>query len=120
MRSQGSFRMIGVMVSTVSVVITDDLDGSPGAEPVTFGIDGQSYEIDLGEANRTRLASALAPFIGAARRVNRGGRRRGSDRPVAERVDRAAVRAWAREAGLPVSQRGRISAEVMTQYEAAH
>jgi hypothetical protein len=35
-------------------------------------------------------------------------------------VDRAAVRAWAQEAGLAVSERGRISAEVMNQYEAAH
>jgi hypothetical protein len=30
------------------------------------------------------------------------------------------VRAWAREAGLPISERGRISANVIRQYEAAH
>jgi hypothetical protein len=29
------------------VVITDDLDGSQGAETVAFGLDGVSYEIDL-------------------------------------------------------------------------
>jgi len=120
LRSRWSFLGIGVMVRTVSVVITDDLDGSPDAETVTFGIDGASHEIDLGEANRTRLADALAPFIDAARRVGRGGRRRGAGRPAGERVDRAAVRAWAREAGLAVSERGRISAEVMRQFEAAH
>jgi len=40
--------------------------------------------------------------------------------PVAARVDRAAVRARAREAGLAVSARGRISAEIMSRYEAAH
>lgn len=32
---------------TVSVVISDDLDGSDGAETVTFGIDGVTYQIDL-------------------------------------------------------------------------
>ena len=107
------------MARMVSVVITDDLDGSPGAETVSFGLDGVSYEIDLAEPNRTRFADAVAPYITAGRRVSRGGRRRSPGRP-AGRVDRAAVRAWAREAGLTVSGRGRISAEVIRQYEAAH
>ncbi len=101
------------------MVITDDLDGSPGAETINFGLDGVSYEIDLGQPNRSRFAGALAPFIDASRRVSRGSQRRPA-RPAADRVDRAAVRAWAREAGLAVSERGRISSEVMRQYEAAH
>jgi len=108
------------MARTVLVVITDDLDGSPGAGTVTFGLDGVSYEIDLAQPNRARLGDALAPFIAAGRRVSRGGRWRGAGRPAPPRVDRAAVRAWAREAGLAVSERGRISAEVMRQYQAAH
>ncbi len=103
-------RRIGVMARTVSVVITDDLDGLPGAKTVTFGVDGVSYQIDLAELNRTRFAAALAPFIAAGRLVSRGGRR----------VDRGAVRAWARQAGLAVSERGRISAEVVRHYQAAH
>jgi Lsr2 len=105
------------MAKNVSVVITDDLDGSQGAETVAFGLDGVSYEIDLAQPNRARLAGALAPFIAAGRRASRGSRRGGAAGP---RVDRAAVRAWARESGLAVSQRGRISADVMSQYEAAH
>jgi len=108
------------MARTVSVVITDDLDGSPGAETVTFGIDGVSYEIDLAPPNRARFAGALAPFIAVGRRESRGGRRRGAGRPAPARADRAAVRAWAREAGMTVSERGRISADVMRQYDAAH
>jgi len=111
---------MGAMARTVVVIITDDLDGSPDAETVTFGLDGTKYEMDLGEANRAKLLGALAPFIEAARRVNRGGRRRVADRPPAARTDRAAVRAWARESGLAVSERGRISADVMKQYDAAH
>ena len=101
------------------MVTTDDLDGSQGAETVTFGLDGVNYEIDLGQPNRTRLATALAPFI-AAGRASRGSGRRGTGRTGGPRIDRAAVRAWAREAGLAVSERGRISAEVMRQYQAAH
>jgi hypothetical protein len=108
------------MAKNVSVVVTDDLDGSQGAETVAFGLDGVSYEIDLAQPNRAKLAGALAPFIGAGRQVSRVGRRPGAGTAARPRVDRAAVRAWAREAGLAVSERGRISAEVMNQYEAAH
>jgi Lsr2 len=111
--------MIGVMARKISVVTTDDLDGSPGAETASFDLDGVSYEIDLVPANKTRLADALAPYVAAGRKISRR-RQRPAGRPTARRVDRAAVRAWAREAGLAVSERGRISAEVMRQYHAAH
>ena len=112
--------MIDVMARKVSVVTTDDLDGSPDAETVSFGLDGVSYEIDLAAANKTRLAAAVAPYMAAGRKVGRGRRGRVHQSAAGGRVDRAAVRAWAREAGLAVSDRGRISTEVMGQYEAAH
>jgi hypothetical protein len=108
----------GVMVRKASVAITDDMDGSPDAGTVAFGLDGVSYEIDLAARNQARLAEALAPFIAAGRRVSRGGRRRAP--ASAARTDRTAVRAWARQAGLAIAERGRISAEVIRQYEAAH
>ena len=38
------------------MVITDDLDGSPGAETVSFGLDGVTYEID--PLSRTGTGSA--------------------------------------------------------------
>src|SRR6266567_4668661 len=64
--------MIDVMARKVSVVTTDDLDGSPDAGTVSFGLDGVSYEIDLVPANRIRLADAVAPYIAAGRKVSRG------------------------------------------------
>ncbi len=107
------------MAQTVSVVVTDDLDGSPGAEAVAFSFDGQDYEIDLGQENLARLRTSLQPFMDAGRRTAR--RRTGkAAQGTSLRVDRAAVRAWAAGQGLKVSERGRISAEVMTMYEAAH
>ena len=66
MHSPESFRRIGAVTRKVALVITDDLDRSPGAETVTFGLDGVSYEIDLAQPNRARLSEALAPFITAA------------------------------------------------------
>jgi hypothetical protein len=108
------------MARNIAVVFTDDLDGSPGAETVAFSLDGVSYEIDLGQPNRAILADAVAPFIAGGRRVRHGGRRRDGDPAGAARVDRGAIRAWAREAGLTVSERGRISAKVMQRYDEAH
>jgi Lsr2 len=108
------------MSKNVSVIVTDDLDGSENAETVSFGFEGVAYEIDLAKKNRAKLEKALAPYIEAGRRVPRGGRR-GAGRPGGgSSADRSAVRAWAREAGLQVSERGRVSADVMRQYEAAH
>jgi nucleoid-associated protein Lsr2 len=107
------------MSKSVSVIITDDLDGSENAQTVSFGLDGVAYEIDLAKKNRAKLEHALAPFIQAARRVPRSGRRRGS-RSGAASADRSAVRDWARSAGLQVSERGRISADVIRRYDAAH
>jgi hypothetical protein len=107
------------MAKTVSVVVTDDLDGSPGAETVAFGVDGLNYEIDLGKKNRAKLEKALQPFMDAGRRT---AQRRAAKpaRAAGSRNDRAAVRAWAAGQGLKVSERGRISAEVMSKYDAAH
>jgi hypothetical protein len=106
------------MAKTVSVVVTDDLDGTPDAETVTFSFNGQSYEIDLGRKNAAKLEKSLQPFVDAGRRSAH----RRTAKPVrgaGSRVDRAAVRAWAAGQGLKVSERGRISADVLSQYEAS-
>jgi hypothetical protein len=107
------------MAKTVSVVISDDLDGSPDAETVSFGFDGHSYEIDLGKKNLAKLEKSLQPFMEAGRKT---AARKAAKAPrgTGSRVDRAAVRTWAAGQGLKVSERGRISAEVMSKYEAAH
>jgi hypothetical protein len=109
-----------VMVTKMSVTISDDLDGSGDAEPVSFGLDGTSYEVDLGAKNRAKLEKALAPFIDAGRRLPTGAGRRRPSRASGPSVDNAGIRAWAKAAGLQVSERGRISADVIRQYEAAH
>lgn len=108
------------MARKASVVMTDDIDGSPNAGTVTFGLDGVSYEIDLAQSNRARLAEELAPFIAAGRRASARRPAAGRAGRGARSADRAAVRAWARQAGMAISERGRISAEVIRQYEAAH
>jgi Lsr2 len=111
--------MVADMAKTVSVVITDDLDGSPEAETVAFSFEGQTYEIDLGQKNLAKLEKSLQPFMNAGRRTAQR-RPVKATRGAGPRIDRAAVRSWAAVQGLHVSERGRISAEVMSKYEAAH
>src|SRR5258708_21752282 len=104
------------MAKTVSVIVTDDVDGSTDAEAVTFSFNGQGYEIDLGPANRQRMRDSLQPFIEAGRLTGRRTARRAAPR----RADLAAIRAWAAAQGLSISERGRISGEVISKYDAAH
>jgi Lsr2 len=105
----------------VVVQLTDDIDGKPAAETVSFGLDGRSFEIDLSERNARALRKDLAPWVASARRVS-GRRSRGTARGgngAGGGVDPKAVRAWAASNGIEVSPRGRISSEVLDKYRAA-
>jgi hypothetical protein len=109
------------MAQRVQVLLIDDIDGGEGAETITFALDGVSYEIDLSSKNAAKLRDAFAVWVGNARKVGRGGASstaRGSRRASRSGNDTASVRAWAKENGYQVSERGRISREVMDAYAA--
>ncbi|HEY7361709.1 MAG TPA: Lsr2 family protein [Streptosporangiaceae bacterium] len=106
------------MAQKITVALEDDLDGGPADETVRFGLGGADYEIDLSTKNANAFRRQLAPFIEHARRVGRGPRRR-PGRTASSRERSADIRAWAKEQGITVSDRGRISASVAEQYEAA-
>ena len=108
------------MAQKTVISYRDDLDGTEAAGTVRFGLGGGAYEIDLSEQNAARLEQALAPYIKAARKASppRGPRRGGTGSLV--RPDQGAVREWARAQGMKVSDRGRIPAEALDRYDAAH
>lgn len=112
------------MAQKVQVILVDDLDGGEAEETVSFALDGVSYEIDLSAGNAAQLRDSLGSWIGHARRV--GGRaasgRRAASAPRGRSGSRdlTAVRSWARDNGFQVSDRGRVSSEVLTAYDAAH
>lgn len=114
------------MARKVQIVLEDDLDGGAADETVSFALDGASYEIDLSADNAARLREVLAPYVGVARRAGRPGRTSGEaparkrTRPSASGRDMPAVRAWAKAQGLAVNERGRIPADVLEKYDAAH
>jgi hypothetical protein len=101
-----------------TVVLEDDLDGGPAAETVRFGLDGVDYEIDLSRQNARAFRREFASFLVHARRPERGRRRRPA-RSSSVRRRSGDIRAWAKDAGIQVSDRGRIPASVVTQYQAA-
>jgi hypothetical protein len=107
------------MAQKVNIVLVDDIDQTEAEETVSFGLDGKEYAIDLNTKNAGALRDALAPYVAHARAVS--GRRRGS--AAAKPTNGAApaeIRAWARENGFDVPDRGRVSAEVREAYAAAH
>ena len=114
------------MAQKVTVQLVDDVDGSEAESTVEFGLDGVDYTIDLSAENAAKLRESLAAYVSSARRI--GGRKRtggksgkSSSAPTAaDRARNQAIREWAREQGLKVSDRGRIPADVVEAYDNAH
>lgn len=107
--------------------LIDDLDGSEisdgAGERIEFSVRGVEYQIDLSNANIAKLDKALKPYVEAAAKV-RGSRPRrvkstGSN-GASSKEQLSAIRAWARKNGHEVSDRGRIKADIVEAFEAAH
>ena len=104
------------MATKVTIALEDDLDGGPAEVTVRFGVGGTAYEIDLNKKNARAFRQRLAPYVEHARKAGRGPRR---PRTSSSRQRSGDIRAWAKEQGIAVSERGRIPASVMAQYAAA-
>jgi hypothetical protein len=104
------------------VQLIDDLDQSTAEETVSFGIDGNFYEIDLSAKNAAALRDAVAVYVANARRGSRSAPRTaaGPRRPGRpSRTDREqthAIREWARTNGHKVGEKGRIPAHIIEAY----
>ncbi|WP_103354641.1 Lsr2 family protein [Amycolatopsis sp. CA-128772] len=114
------------MAQKVLVEMVDDIDGGVATQTVPFGVDGVSYEIDLSDANAAALRDELARYITAGRRI--GGRKvrlaagesAQGKKPgaAADRERSRQIREWANANGYTVSERGRLSAEIIEAFEA--
>ncbi|MEU8920765.1 Lsr2 family protein [Kitasatospora sp. NPDC048545] len=114
------------MAQRVQVILEDDLDGGSADETVTFALDGVAYEIDLKSANADKLRGLLAPYVEKGRKQSgrlAGARRPGrtsAQRPSGSAPDTAKVRAWAKEQGMEVNDRGRVPSTVREAYDKAN
>ncbi len=110
------------MAQKVSVLLLCDLhaDGvTEAVETLSFAIGGTSYEIDVCAAHAQEFRDTLQPFTEHARRTRAGSQRHRS-RSISDRARTAEIRAWAKERGHQISERGRIPAAVVTEYEQNH
>lgn len=108
------------MGQEVTVRLTDDIDGQSTAdETVTFAVDGVTYNIDLSKDHAAELRADLAKWTQHARRATKQrahkepGQRRKRGMPSTEAQ---AIRDWAAEQGIPLSDRGRIPQHVIDRY----
>ena len=110
------------MAQKVQVLLVDDLDGGEATETVAFSLDGTMYEIDLSTENAGKLRKEFATYVDHARKAKRWWRwrprRRARTGPCRERSSE--IRAWAKQRGYKVSERGRIPATIIQEYDAAH
>jgi Lsr2 len=106
------------MATHTEVIVIDDMDGkSIATRTMAFALAGESFEIDLSDEHLKEMHEAVAPFIAAARRLQQ--QRRQAPRTTASRERSREARVWAKEAGVPVNPRGRVSELVMQRFEAA-
>ncbi|MGW1867978.1 histone-like nucleoid-structuring protein Lsr2 [Streptomyces mauvecolor] len=109
------------MAQKIVTIYTDDLTGEESTEAATHQIviDGVAYEVDLGPDSYDKLMEAVNPFLQAGRRV-RGSRGKATpSRPAGGNKDTASIRAWAKEQGYNVNDRGRVPADIREAYEKA-
>lgn len=106
-------------VKTIQELI-DDVDGTPADRTVEFSFLGSRYEIDLTEKHTEQMRKALQPWLEKARRASKSNTRRRSaqvrrtPKPVKPTNDE--IRAWAKEKGIKVAEKGRIANAVIEQY----
>lgn len=97
------------MATRIVIALVDDITGQTAASTVRFGLDGDTYEIDL--ADDQPLRNTLAPWIAAAR-------------PAAgsppRRHDLHLIRRWARHNGHRVPARGPLPAATIHAYDERH
>ncbi|MGK0721142.1 histone-like nucleoid-structuring protein Lsr2 [Leucobacter sp. W1478] len=115
------------MAKRITEILVDDIDGTEIAAgaggTVKFSFEGVNYEIDLTDEHVKEMREALSPYLVVARKT--GNTPRSASRASA-RVGTGgtsnvkAMRTWLRAQGLEVSDRGRIPAALIAQYEAAH
>lgn len=110
------------MAQKTIVRLVDDMDGSEGTHTHTIALDGRVVEIDLNDKNSAKLLKALTPFLEAGRKAKAAPGKAAPQKAKSSGSgqDTGAIRAWARENGLTVNDRGRVPAEIREAYEKAN
>jgi len=109
------------MIPVIKDNLTGELLDEQTAQSVRFAVEGVSYQMDLSEANAKKFYESIKKYTDVADRV-------AGSQPVARRTTSSTrtdkqtlqdARAWLRENGHEVSDRGRIKTDLMDLYMAA-
>ena len=112
------------MAKKTIIEYVDDLDGKKveldDLVIKEFTVDGIVYRLEVRVSNAEKFDAQLAKWVGAATRV--GGRKNTRAKIVGggSPDQTKAIREWANANGYAVSSRGRISADIVEAFEAAH
>ncbi|MGP0024598.1 MAG: histone-like nucleoid-structuring protein Lsr2 [Streptosporangiaceae bacterium] len=114
------------MAQKVQITLLCDLDDGnvEAEETLNFSLADTTYEVDVCGKHASQIRDGLQPFVAHGRKAapasngNSGRRRPG--RSAAGRDQTVGIRAWAKDKGIHVNDRGRIPASVVREYEAAH
>lgn len=107
-----------LLIDDLILYNTDGKEEEQADETVDFALDGKRYRIDLTDLNAEELRDLMQPYVNAASQKIPFTRQ--ASRTTAHRQRSAEIRAWARKHKIAVSERGRIPADVVRQYDAAH
>ncbi|MFI2238893.1 Lsr2 family protein [Streptomyces chrestomyceticus] len=114
------------MAQKIVTIYTDDLTGEESSEVAThsLAVDGIAYEVDLAPDSYDKLLEAIGPFLKAGRRTGRvkagaGARKVSGSASASGSGETAKIRAWAKENGYEVNERGRVSADIREAYQNA-
>lgn len=105
------------MAKFTEVRLIDDFDGGPATQEIRFSYRGNTYEIDLSDEHAREMDEILAGYMEVAHHI--GGARSVSSSKTSS-ANTSAIREWARSQGMEVSERGRLSADVVAAYQMAH
>ncbi|MFH8349204.1 Lsr2 family protein [Streptomyces sp. NPDC018045] len=113
------------MAQKIVTIYTDDLTGEESTEVAThsLSVDGIAYEVDLAPDSYDKLLEAIGPFLKAGRRTGRvkaGAGARKASGAASGSGETAKIRAWAKENGYEVNERGRVSADIREAYQNAN
>lgn len=99
--------------------LVDDLNGSEAEMTLTFGLDGQDYEIDLNDENYEQYRAALELLAAHGRKVERqmNFKRSTTAKRATPSGGTAHIREFLRSLGHEVSDRGRIPDHLMKLWE---
>lgn len=84
---------------------------------IRISYDGDDYILDTDAKGEEEIEKVLAPILAKAR-LDRGKPARGA-RAKRDPAQTRAIRKWAQDQGIAVSDRGRIPADIEAKYHAA-